>query len=117
MSKLRRSHFLQCRKLIDKYKGYEIKTIGDSFMIAFRTAVDALNFCVELRDETGHLEVAIRAGIHVGPVHIEEEDAFGNMVNYAARVIGHIQGAEICISDRAYKDIEAEKAAAHRSLI
>jgi WD40 repeat protein/class 3 adenylate cyclase len=116
MAHLRRAHFTQTRKLIEKHKGYEIKTIGDSFMIAFRTAVDALSFAIALRRETGHSDINIRAGVHVGPVHIEEEDAFGNMVNYAARVIGYIHGTEICVSDRAYRDIEMERAASHQRL-
>ena len=36
MDEVRRAHFTQSRKLIDDYAGYEIKTIGDAFLVAFR---------------------------------------------------------------------------------
>ena len=117
MGDVRRAHFERATGLIADCDGYEIKTIGDSFMAAFRTSVDALDFALDLQDDTGHEQVAIRAGIHVGPVEIEDEDAFGGMVNYASRVEGMGEGAEIWISDRAKSDIDAEKAERHRSLL
>jgi len=117
MSGIREVHFRTVRNLITKYKGYEVKTIGDSFMIAFRTAVEALNFCLELQRAPGDQRLAMRAGLHVGPVRIDEEDAFGTMVNYAARVVGSIIGAEIWLSDRAYSDIRLERATTHKGLI
>jgi len=42
MNQVRRVHFVQSRKLIDQYKGREIKTIGDSFMAAFHAVEKAL---------------------------------------------------------------------------
>jgi class 3 adenylate cyclase len=39
------------------------------------------------------------------------------MVNYAARVVGQAKGAEIWLSDRAYHDVEAEKARSHAGLV
>ena len=37
------THFSHGRRLIEKYAGHEISAIGDAFMVAFRTAADALN--------------------------------------------------------------------------
>ena len=53
----------------------------------------------------------IRAGIHVGPVHIQEEEAFGTTANYAARVVSMAKGAEIWTSDRAPRPISTEEKA------
>ncbi len=39
-------------------------------MVSFRTAVQALNFALELHRSTGHAKIQIRAGIHVGPVQV-----------------------------------------------
>ena len=116
MTQVRHAHFQQARRLISKLGGYEIKTIGDAFMVAFHTTVDALNFTLELYSDTGHKRVKVRAGIHVGPVRIEEQDAFGAMVSYAARVESCAKGAEIWLSNRAKQDIDEEKAEAHRGL-
>ena len=85
-------------------------------MVAFRTAAEALNFALALQADTGDDRVKIRAGIHVGPVHIQEEEAFGTTANYAARVIRMAEGAEIWTSDRAKADVDLEKAEAHRFL-
>jgi small GTP-binding protein len=109
MDIIRSSHFQRARQLLARFKGYEIKTIGDSFMVAFRTASQALEFSLELHRDPGHQMLQIRAGIHVGPVLVEEEDAFGSMVNFTNRVESKAKGAEIWASDRAYEDIKTER--------
>jgi small GTP-binding protein len=116
MSVVRRAHFKQARDLIVGCEGYEIKTIGDSLMLAFRTTLAALNYVLALHTNTGDERVTIRAGIHVGLVEIEEEDAFGTMVNYTARVQSQAKGAEIWMSDRAKIDIDEERSSAHSNL-
>ena len=58
----------------------------------------------------------VRAGIHIGPMHVEEGDVFGGMVNFAAPVVGTIKGAEIWLSERAKEDIDAPDADRHRRL-
>jgi class 3 adenylate cyclase len=75
-----------------------------------------LDYALALQVNTGHPQVQIRAGIHVGPMHVEEGDVFGGTVNFAARVIGAIQGAEIWLSDRAKVDLDQLGAARHKHL-
>ncbi len=116
MNEVRRAHFAQSRKLIGKYKGREIKTIGDSFMAAFKSVDAALDYARELWQDSGHPRVRIRAGIHIGSMHVEEGDVFGGTVNFAARVIGAIKDAEIWLSDQAKEDIERLGAKRHRYL-
>ena len=106
MNDVRRAHFAQSRKLIARFKGREIKTIGDSFMAAFRSVEKALDYARALEANTGHKQVAIRAGIHIGPMQVEENDVFGGTVNFAARVVGAISGAEIWLSERAMQDLK-----------
>jgi class 3 adenylate cyclase len=116
MGDIRRAHFRKGGSIIRRHKGYLIKTIGDSLMVAFRTATEALNFSMAFQKNTGDEKIQIRAGIHVGPVDIEDEDAFGSMVNYAARVVSCAKGAEIWLSDRAHADILLRKAKDHEAL-
>jgi len=117
MNDIRRVHFAQSRKLIRQFKGYEIKTIGDSFMAAFRSVGSALDYAIEFQEDTGHPRVQIRAGIHIGQTTVEQSDVFGRTVNFAARVIGAIKGAEIWVSERAKEDIDSLCAARHQGLI
>src|SRR5439155_16884254 len=96
--------------------GREIKTIGDSFMGAFRCAGKALDYVMALQARPGHSQVQIRAGIHIGPMNVEENDVFGGAVNFAARVLEGVKGAEIWLSDAAKKDIDSCGAREHAEL-
>jgi class 3 adenylate cyclase len=116
MNEVRRAHFAQSRKLIGQFKGREIKTIGDSFMAAFKSADAALDYSRTLQWKTGHPQIKIRAGIHIGPMSVEEGDVFGGTVNFASRVVGAFKGAEIWLSDRAKEDIDKLGARKHKRL-
>ena len=116
MDQVRRAHFKRARTLIKKHDGYEIKTNGDEFMVAFHTVVDALDFSVSLNADTGDRRIRIRAGIHVGPVTIEEQDAQGAAVSYAARVMGMAANGGVWLSSEAKNHIDQEKAQRHESL-
>lgn len=116
MSKVRQKHFAQSRKLIDKYQGIEIKTIGDSFMTAFTSVEQALDYAIDLCAKPGHEQLQLRAGIHIGPMHLENMDVFGSAVNFAARVAGAIQNAGIWLSDEARKHLDSLGAPRHNEL-
>jgi class 3 adenylate cyclase/DNA-binding NarL/FixJ family response regulator len=106
MKEVRQLHFSRSRELVQRYRGYEVKTIGDSVLAAFRSVQAALNFAVELHRDTGHSLVHIRAAIHFGPMHIEENDVFGGAVNFAGRMVNAIKGSEIWLSDQAKENID-----------
>jgi len=116
MYEVRQAHFAQSRKLIAQYKGYEIRTIGDGVMAAFRSVAAALDYARALSLDPGPGELRLRAGIHIGPLQIGEGDVFGRTVNFAARVVGAIQGAEIWLSEQAKADIDVLGARRHEEL-
>src|SRR6266850_1530428 len=105
-----RKHFARARSLMISERCYEIKMIGDLFMVAFRSAIDALDFVVVFHADTGDQCVRIRAGIHVGPIRVFENDLFGMMVNYTKRVESTENDAGfIVVSDEARNHIHSEK--------
>jgi len=116
MAQVRLAHFKRARKLIDRLNGYEIKTVGDEFMVAFHTSIDALDFALELHGETGDPRVRIRVGINVGPVSVEKQDAHGTTVNYAARVMSMAEAGGVWLSNEAKNHVDQEKATRHGSL-
>jgi len=116
MYEVRQAHFAQSRRLTARYKGYEIRTIGDSVMAAFRSAAAALDYARALYTDPGQPELRLRAGIHIGPLQIEEGDVFGRTVNFAARVVGAIKSAEIWLSEQAKADIDVLGARRHEEL-
>jgi class 3 adenylate cyclase len=109
-------HVAQGRTLIHKFSGFEIKIIGDAFMIAFRTAVEALDFALAFNSATGDDQIMIRVGIHVGPVRVIGNDVFGMMVNYTKRVESQAEKALVILSDEARNHIAYEKAIRHSEL-
>eukprot|EP01062_Namystynia_karyoxenos_P041291 TRINITY_DN3007_c0_g2_i1.p1 TRINITY_DN3007_c0_g2~~TRINITY_DN3007_c0_g2_i1.p1 ORF type:complete len:1001 (+),score=147.39 TRINITY_DN3007_c0_g2_i1:85-3087(+) len=103
------------RRSCADYSGYEVKVIGDSFMIAFGNPTEALGFCLQVQEQLvdaswpadilslgrcavhagsgGRLwgGLRVRAGVHSGPARREANpvtgraDYFGGTVNTAAR--------------------------------
>jgi len=85
-------------------------------MAAFKSAGEALDYSVAFQRNTGHPKIQIRAGIHIGPIQVEEGDVFGGTVNFASRVVGSVKGAEIWLSGRAKEDIDRLGSAKHKGL-
>ncbi|MGR3178068.1 MAG: WD40 domain-containing protein [Candidatus Anammoxibacter sp.] len=107
-NKMRQSHFAKARYFLKKYNGYEIKTIGDSVMAAFRAASESFDFAMAFCAQTGDERIKIRVGTHVGPVSVEQNDAFGSTVNYTARVESLAQTSEVWLSNEAKTHIEQD---------
>ena len=105
-----RTHYKQGRRIIEDQGGYLIKTIGDSLMAAFHTVSDALVATLAVYDQPGDERLHLRAGVHVGPVLIEEEDAFGTMVNFASRVVDSTKSPEVRLSNAAREQLDREGA-------
>jgi class 3 adenylate cyclase len=112
-------HLAQARSALRNYDCYEIKFIGDSFMVAFRSTFEALLFALALFADTGHPKVKVRAGIHVGTVHIVDNDMFGGMVNYTARVLAAAAAEEewIVVSEYAKTQIVQEMGSKNSDLL
>lgn len=103
---LLKTHFAKARSLMAKHDHKEIKIIGDSFMVAFRSASDALDFALDLYEDTGDEQIKIRAGVHVGSAAIVEDDMFGIMVNYTKRVESTDNHSGIHVSNFAKTEID-----------
>lgn len=73
--------------LIDSSKGRLFNTGGDSVLIEFNSAVDAVRFSVEMQNRMYKLNNGLRwrIGMHVGEVWIYGTNLMGEAVNLAAR--------------------------------
>jgi WD40 repeat protein/serine/threonine protein kinase/class 3 adenylate cyclase len=89
----------------------EIETAGDSFLLLFARPSDAVKFALLLEQQTGALAkertvvLAVRIGIHVGEVVIEEhrqgpkpKDLYGSQIDLCARVMSLAQGRQILLT-------------------
>eukprot|EP00727_Mastigamoeba_balamuthi_P005252 m51a1_g14725 putative serine threonine protein (908) ;mRNA; f:200567-207640 len=123
------------RKCFREHRGYEVKTEGDAFMLAFQSPLDALHFCQEAQAELlgakwdpellAHERCSevfsgaalsfrgfrVRMGIHYGHADMEAAqgsavDYIGPTVNKAARVASLAQGGQVLVSSAARMEIE-----------
>jgi TolB protein len=103
---LRREHFRLLRESVAARGGREMKTIGDSIMVAFVSAVDAVACAVTMQQAVrGHneqreeaMQLNVRIGLHVGEPLRDEEDYFGTPVVIARRLCDSASGGQIIAS-------------------
>lgn len=95
------------------YKGSVVKTIGDAFLVTFKSATDAVVCAIVIQlmlreynrrqhDEAKRMN--LRVVINTGDVSIEEKDIYGDAVNITARMEGLecFPGGSIGISESTY---------------
>jgi class 3 adenylate cyclase len=99
-----REHNAIIRDQIKAHGGFEVKSEGDGFMVAFQSAGKALACAAAIqkallaRNGSAEEPVKVRMGLHAGEVIKEGEDFFGRNVIMAARVASQAQGGEILAS-------------------
>jgi class 3 adenylate cyclase len=93
------------RDQIANYGGFEVKTIGDAFMIAFGSARRAVLSAIGIQKgvsqySAAHPEhpVRVRIGLHAGEPVREGNDFHGRSVIFASRIAGEVSGGEILAS-------------------
>ena len=90
------------REQAARHRGFEVKSQGDGFMLAFASARDAIRCAMEIqrnlagRDDDNELRV--RIGLHTGEPVRDAEDFYGKAVILAARIAGEARGSEILVS-------------------
>ncbi len=93
------------RKALAAHSGYEVKTIGDAFMVAFadplaaaRGAI-AIQRAIESADFGDIPPQRVRIGLHSGEIEPYGGDYFGPVVNRTARIADAGQGGMILLSE------------------
>ena len=96
-----REHNAIVRERVVAHGGFEVKTIGDAFMVAFQSARKAILCAMDIQRafsaysrEQPDLALRVRAGLHAGKPIREADDFYGKSVILASRIAGQAQGAE-----------------------
>jgi adenylate cyclase len=111
------------REILARFHGTEIKTIGDAFLLQFRSALEAVQCAIEVQrtfakrnhDVPGERRIELRIGIHLGDVVHRDGDVYGDGVNIASRIEPLAAAGGICISEdverqvRSAVDVRVEK--------
>jgi class 3 adenylate cyclase len=93
------SHHAVVRKELARFRGREIKTVGDAFIATFDGPARAVRCACSIRDVVGQLGIQIRAGVHTGEIELQDEDIGGIGVHITARVIAAAGPGEILASN------------------
>ncbi|HYM14988.1 MAG TPA: protein kinase [Dehalococcoidia bacterium] len=115
---LLRKHNALIREQLKAYGGYEVKTMGDGFMVAFQSAKKGLDCAIAIQrafaeHNASHGEhVNIRIGLHAGEVIKDQDDFYGKNVILASRVAGKAVGGEILVSSLLRQLVESSVGAA-----
>ncbi|MGI9525452.1 MAG: adenylate/guanylate cyclase domain-containing protein [Hyphomicrobiaceae bacterium] len=99
---------------IERYSGRVVNTAGDSLLIEFSSAVDAVRCALSVQKGMAARNEAIapeqritfRIGINVGDVVIDGDDILGDGVNIAARLEGICRPGGIVLSANVYDYVE-----------
>jgi class 3 adenylate cyclase len=102
------------RRQVARFRGTEVKTQGDSFMLTFTSARAALDAMIETqralqtwaRSQPANA-VRVRVGVHTGEAIRQHDDLFGKHVMLAARVANAARGGEILVSSLVREIVEA----------
>jgi predicted ATPase len=100
-----RRHNTVFRSRLAEYGGYEVKSQGDGFMLAFAEPSAALAFAIAVQTDFAATEtaaeqrVSVRMGLHAGEAIAEDGDLFGRSVVLAARIAAQAVGGEILVSE------------------
>jgi len=92
-------HNTRMRVVISAFRGRELATTGDGFLVAFDGATNAVRCGAEMVRTARSLDVSIRVGIHTGEVEFIDDNARGVAVHAAARVLAVAGADEVVVSD------------------
>lgn len=92
------------RAAFDRHDGYEVDTQGDSFLVAFGTAIDAVECALEIQRAVAAHEwpdkevVRVRIGIHTGEPAVASTGYIGIDVHRGARLGAAAHGGQVVVS-------------------
>ncbi len=100
-----RVHNAIVREQVAAYQGFEVKSEGDGFMLAFSSARRALDGAIAIQQtlaaynsENPAEPIRVRIGLHTGEAIREGADFFGKTVILGARIASQAGGGEILVS-------------------
>ena len=102
----REQHDRIVRSALTRYRGREIKTMGDGFLATFDGPARAIACATTIAAAVRPLGIEVRAGVHTGEVAFEDGDVSGLGVAIGARVEAKAGPSEVLVS-QTVKDLVA----------
>ena len=86
-------------EVIGRYRGRIVNTVGDGVVAVFDGPARGVRCALDLVEMLRtHLQLSVRAGLHVGEIEARGSDVSGLAVNLAARIANVATGGEVLVS-------------------
>jgi class 3 adenylate cyclase len=92
------NHNRVVRLQLDRFRGREVNTTGDGFLVTFSSAVGALRCAAAIAQACLDIDLRIRAGVHTGEIDMGEDDIGGVAVHATARIMALAGPGEVYTS-------------------
>ena len=86
------------RRQLKRFRGREIKTLGDGFLATFDGPARGIECASAIRDGVRPLGLEVRAGLHTGECELAGGDVRGMAVNIGARIGALAEANEVLVS-------------------
>ena len=103
---LLQAHDAAVRQELARFRGHEVKTLGDGFLATFDGPARAIHCARAINKAVHDIGVLVRIGVHTGEVELAENDVRGIAVHIASRVAALGKANDIIVS-RTVKDLVA----------
>ena len=100
------AHHASVRRELARYRGSEIKSLGDGFLATFDGPARAVRCACAIIEAVRPLDIQIRCGLHTGEIEMVGRDVEGIAVHIASRVSA-LAGAGETLVSRTVKDLVA----------
>ena len=91
-------HYVLVRRELARFRGREVKTIGDGFFASFDSPTRAIRCAAAVLEAVRPLGIELRAGVHTGECEMIGDDLGGIAVHVGARVAAAAGPGEIFVS-------------------
>ncbi len=92
------SHDTLVRRELARFRGREVKQVGDGFLATFDGPARAIRCAGAIRDAVRALGIEVRAGLHTGECELTDDDVGGIAVHIGARVAVIAAPGEVLVS-------------------
>ena len=92
------AHNARIRETVNAFRGQEIATTGDGFLVVFDSATRAVRCGLAMTRTVESLGLRIRVGIHTGEIEFVGDEVRGVAVHAAARVLAIAGAGEVVVS-------------------
>jgi class 3 adenylate cyclase len=91
-------HDQTVRVELERFRGREVKTVGDGFVATFDSPGRAIECALAIRDALRSLDVGVRSGVHTGEIEVRGNDVAGMAVHIGARISARAGEGEVLVS-------------------